>query len=198
MTAIETRPDGRHERGHRTRAAILAAHQALIQAGEVAPTTARIAERAGVGQRTLFAHFPDLETLFAATTEAVYERVRSLQRPVDPSLSLPERTDEFLTVREEIYRYLTPFSLAVRVREQSSSVLRERRAAMGQLSMADVGDTFATELAGAPDYDDALAGLESIVTWASWYHLSQELDLGPAAARRIMRGLVLQILGPRP
>lgn len=175
----------------------MAAHRSLIQQGELAPTTSRIAEAAGVSPRTLFAHFPDVESLFAATSESVSRDVLRLRRPPDAGLPLRERLDLFLDNRDELYRFLTPFSLSVRIREQSSPVLSSRRAAMAGLSLADVAATFAPELEGRParEHDELVAAVETCSTWSTWYHLRNELGLADDAARRIMRRLVLQALG---
>jgi TetR/AcrR family transcriptional regulator of autoinduction and epiphytic fitness len=191
------RPDGRHERSTRTRAAIVAAHRSLIQQGELAPTTSRIAQAAGVSPRTLFAHFPDVEALFAATSESVSQDVLLLRRPPDPGLPLQERLGLFLDNRDELYRFLTPFSLSVRIREQSSPVLSSRRAAMAGLSLEDVAATFAPELERLPaqEHDELLAAVETCSTWSTWYHLREELGLADDVARGIMRRLVLQVLG---
>lgn len=190
------RPDGRHERSTRTRASILAAHRALVARGVLAPTTSRIAEEAGVSPRTFFAHFPDLETLLAATADSVYDEVLARRRRPDPALPLSERLDAFLDNRDELYRFLTPFSLAVRIREQTSPALRERRGSMARLSLQDVAAAFAPELQGLPvdEQEDVVAALETCTTWSTWYHLREELVVGEAAARRIMTRLALQVL----
>lgn len=62
-----TRMDGRTARAERTRNAIVDAHLALIDEGDLNPTGERIAERAGISPRTLWTNFKDMETLFAAT-----------------------------------------------------------------------------------------------------------------------------------
>lgn len=175
----------------------MAAHRSLIQQGELAPTTSRIAQAAGVSPRTLFTHFPDVEALFAATSESVSEDVLLLQRSPDPGLPLPERLELFLDNRDELYRFLTPFSLSVRIREQSSPVLSSRRAAMASLSLQDVATTFAPELAERPEqeHDELVAAVETCSTWSTWYHLRNELGLADEPARGIMRRLVLQVLG---
>ena len=199
MTVLQPRPDGRHQRSTRTRAAILAAHWGLIVEGQFSPTTSRIAEAAGVSPRTFFSHFPDLETLFVATTDAVYEEILSRRRWVEVCLPLGARTDEFLAWRVDLYVFLTPFSLATRWREQKSAVLRERRMTIAVASLDDVATTFAPELDQFPVGQRAgvVATLETCTTWSTWYHLAEELGLGSAAARQAIHRLVLQVLEVR-
>ncbi len=55
--------DGRHRRRTRTRAAIVAACQELMLAGEFRPTTDAIARRVPCSVRTIWLHFRDIEAL---------------------------------------------------------------------------------------------------------------------------------------
>src|SRR5689334_11927148 len=80
VTLATVRPDGRNLRAVKTRAAIIAAHRTLLELRELGPTTSRIAEVAGVSPRTLFVHFADLETLFAATADDLLADVMARNR----------------------------------------------------------------------------------------------------------------------
>lgn len=198
MTLAEPRLDGRLLRSSRTRAAILAAHRSLIEGGELAPSASRIAEAAGISPRTLFVHFADLEQLFAATAEAVLRDAVGMAVPPDPRRPLEDRLATFLAARADIYAFMTPFALASRMREPTSAVLRRHRLLVAAAGRDDVAATFASELAALPaeEYDDALAGLETCVTWVGWFHLRYELDLGEEATSRVLRRNVLALLRP--
>jgi AcrR family transcriptional regulator len=72
-------PDGRRLRSERSRQAIIDAGLELISEGILIPTAQLISERAGVGIRTFFRHFSDMEQLFKevdeenrASTEALF------------------------------------------------------------------------------------------------------------------------------
>jgi hypothetical protein len=67
--------DGRFARSARTRLAIVDALRALNQAGDVRPTAARVAERAGVSLRTVWQHFDDLESLLLEAGQRDFEVV---------------------------------------------------------------------------------------------------------------------------
>jgi TetR/AcrR family transcriptional regulator, regulator of autoinduction and epiphytic fitness len=67
--------DGRLARGERARGAIVDALLALIDRGDLRPSAARVAERAGVSLRSVFQHFSDVESLFAAAASRQAERV---------------------------------------------------------------------------------------------------------------------------
>ena len=56
--------DGRHSRSIATRKRIVAGFIELIAEGSVSPTAEQVAQRAGIGLRTVFRHFDDMETLY--------------------------------------------------------------------------------------------------------------------------------------
>ncbi|MEH6567447.1 MAG: helix-turn-helix domain-containing protein [Halioglobus sp.] len=94
--AIETSeaqavPDGRRQRSERSRQAILDAGAALIEEGVLVPTAQQISERAGVGIRSFFRHFADMESLFATVDIEGRERVEALFTGGDRDGTLQER-----------------------------------------------------------------------------------------------------------
>lgn len=68
--------DGRRARSLRTRALIIDTYIALLRENQRIPTADRIAARAGLSQRGIFGHFPDLKSLgVAAFDHLMGERV---------------------------------------------------------------------------------------------------------------------------
>ena len=86
--------DGRLLRSERTKQAIVDALLGLIREGSLRPSSAQIAERAGVTQRTLFNQFGDMETLFEAVTKRHTARVAHLLPTVVPG-TLEKRAAHF-------------------------------------------------------------------------------------------------------
>jgi hypothetical protein len=110
-------------------------------------------------------------------------------RVIDPGLPLDERLEAFVDNRLDLYAFLEPYVLALRLREPSSPVLRERRRLLMSASRHEIGTTFATELAAdqdAEDPEDALLGIETCISWPAWFHLHAELGLAPADVRRVL------------
>ena len=58
-------PDGRRQRSQASRAKIVTAFMELIESGDPSPSAARVAKRAGVGLRSVFRHFDDMDSLYA-------------------------------------------------------------------------------------------------------------------------------------
>lgn len=61
----KTHPDGRRQRSQASRAKIVKAFMELIESGDPSPSAARVAKRAGVGLRSVFRHFDDMDSLYA-------------------------------------------------------------------------------------------------------------------------------------
>ena len=70
--------DGRRLRSERSRLAIIEAALALQEEGVRVPTAQQISDRAGVGIRSFFRHFEDMETLFEAADEYIRDSYESL------------------------------------------------------------------------------------------------------------------------
>ena len=84
-------PDGRRLRSERSRQAILDASLALLEEGTLVPTAQQVSDRAGVGIRSFFRHFPDMATLFATIDEQSRESVEALFIGGDRDGTLEER-----------------------------------------------------------------------------------------------------------
>lgn len=96
-------PDGRRLRSERSRQAIIDASVALTTEGVLIPTAQQISERAGVGIRSFFRHFADMESLFAAADEQSREEVEALFVGGDRSGTLDERILHAVQRRAEGY-----------------------------------------------------------------------------------------------
>ncbi len=117
--------DGRRQRGERNRQAIIDACLALIAEGCLAPTAQLISERAGITIRSLFRHFPDMETLFAAANTEVRRRAVGTFSGGDHSGSLEERVQQALTRYCEGYERELSVILMTKTQCWRYQVLRE-------------------------------------------------------------------------
>lgn len=72
------RVDGRRERGSRNKTAVVSALLDLYERGEVSPSAARVAEVAGVSERSVFRYFDDMDDLASAAVELQWDRVKPL------------------------------------------------------------------------------------------------------------------------
>jgi AcrR family transcriptional regulator len=187
--------DGRTARAERTRRAIVEAHFALICEGDLKPTGERIAQRAGVSLRALWANFKDMEALFAATGELLAEWQDAVHHPVSPDLPLAARLEEFCRQRMRMLEIVAPSARASQLKEPFSPQLRRNRAkAIGRVR-AEIEDVFAQELAVAgAGRERLLHALTVATTWSAWAMLRDELGLEAEEACAVMTHTVAALL----
>ncbi|MFN8016868.1 MAG: TetR/AcrR family transcriptional regulator [Acidimicrobiales bacterium] len=167
-TELAAPMDGRTARAVRTKDAIVEACLALIDEGDLRPTGPRIAERAGVSVRSIFQHFDDLDALFGAVGEKVAQRLAGLIAHIDPTGPLEERIDAFVLQRTEVLEAVTPVLRAALVYAASSEEIR-RQFDDGHRFFGDqVDQTFAPELAAAPEPDRLRDALVVASSWPAW------------------------------
>jgi TetR/AcrR family transcriptional regulator of autoinduction and epiphytic fitness len=187
--------DGRTARAVRTRRAVVDAFLALLEEGDPRPSGERIAERAGVSLRALWANFTDLETLYAAAGQRQLERQWEMARRIDPALPVTERIDALCRQRAQILEFLGPVARAAQLREPFSPQLRANRARQYDIAQEELTQLFAAELETAgPAATELRNALSAATTWPVWSMLRDDLGLSVAAARQVMARMVRALL----
>ena len=191
-------PDGRTERSRRTRDAVLAALEALVRDGDADPGAKRIAERAGVSTRTVFAHFAGLEELHEALAQRAAVRVIGMLRPIDPAAPLPARIDDLVAQRGRANEEIGPLRRAAAVREGTSPALARARDRSRRASREQVARVFATELAPLDDVSRAgrAATLDALVSGETWDRLRTSHDLSVDEAGAALASAMASLLAP--
>lgn len=187
--------DGRLARRERTRQAIVAAHLALIEEGDVSPTGARIAARADVSVRTFWLTFEDMDQLFDAVGSAVLLRMQDEHEPVPVDLPLPERIDAYCRQRARLLEIIGPFALASARRAPFSAVLRSYEREHVQRFAAEIETLFATELPTDPAARTPYVQAMTVATaWASWSTSRGPLGLDVPGATAVLARTVTDVL----
>ena len=93
MTTVSTNaaPDGRRQRSERSKQAIIEAVLDMIGEGILIPTAQQVSERAGVGIRSVFRHFEDMESIFVMADEARRSRYENIFLGGDREGTLEQR-----------------------------------------------------------------------------------------------------------
>ena len=191
--------DGRTLRAERTRQALVDALFSLLDDGEVRPTAERIAERAGVSERSVFQHFPDREALFEAVAHQQYERVIAAVEPVDASRPLGERLDAFVVERARMLEQVSPVRRAALLLEHESDVVAGWLASARQGAATEVERVFRRELEQLEPGERAvlLGALVSATSWPVWEGYRVHQRMGAERARAAMRRTLAALLGER-
>ena len=168
----------------------------LLGEGQLQPTAERIAERAGVSERSVFQHFADREALYQAVALQQYERILPTLEPIDVSLPLPERIGAFVDQRARLLETVTPVRRAALLLEPESEVVAgwldgTRRQKARELERAFRGEL--DEL-GEPERGVLLSALVAAAAWTSWEGLRAHQRLSEERSRAAMRATLTALL----
>ncbi|MEA2362174.1 MAG: TetR/AcrR family transcriptional regulator, regulator of autoinduction and epiphytic fitness [Thermoleophilaceae bacterium] len=199
MGATSEQRDGRTVRAERTRQALVDSLLGLLDEGLLTPTAAAIAARAGVSERSVFQHFPDREGLFEAVAREQYERVVPTLRPIDSSMPLPDRIDQFVQQRARLYELIGGVRRAALLIEHESSSVAGWLVTARQAKAAEAERVFRRELDAIPadEREPLRAALIALCSWAAWDGWRTHQRLSVARSRGALAAGIAALLGQR-
>ncbi len=121
--AVSARVDGRRERGRSSHKRIVEAMMELIVGGDLAPSAARVAEEAGIGLRTVFRHFDDMDALYAEITATITEQVMPIVSAPYPDQDWRANVRDMVRRRVRVFETTLPFRLAANIKRYQSPFL---------------------------------------------------------------------------
>lgn len=191
------RIDGRLARSERSRRAVVAALLDLFEEGELRPTAAQIAQRAGVSLRSVFQHFESLETLFAAAADLQMERLAPLLVPIPTAGSFSGRLTMLVTRRSRVLEAIAPVRRASLRVEPFSNEVRTRLELARARGRKEMERVFARELGALPPAErrDVAAALGAAASWSTWEHLRRHQGLSVERARKVLARTIAALLG---
>lgn len=176
----------------RTRRRIALATLELLEEGVVRPTFAQVAQRAGVGRRTVFRHYEDLGALFFEVTRLNVIRHQELWQPLEARGSREERVRALARHRQRLFE-------AVRPLRRSASSLETRYPQVDELlqggvrvNRAQLEAVLAPELEGAPR--ELVEALDAVASYEFWDRLRTRQRLGPRQAAATLERALLALL----
>jgi AcrR family transcriptional regulator len=191
QTPMPEQTDGRRQRSEASREKIVQAMLALVAEGDVCPGAESVAARAGVGLRTVFRHFENMESLYQQISAVVTAELVPMVDEPFTAQDWAGRLIELIERRARIFERVMPYKIAGEVHRhqsaflerQATELVREQRATLVQLlpeaKRADAG---------------FLDGLDLLLSFESWRRLRKDQKLSPAAARQVLERLVSALL----
>ena len=186
--------DGRVRRGERSRQRIVAALFDLVGAGVLQPTAQQVAARAGVGMRTVFRHFSEMETLYAAMNGRLDGEVRPALMAARRVGPLSERVAGLVRQRARLFERVAPYKRAANLQRWRSRYLEGRHRVMQRDLRADLL-TWLPELGDAPTA--AVETVDLVTSFEAWERLRNDQGLGVKAAMAVVEQTVERSLRAR-
>ncbi len=185
--------DGRVRRGARSRERITEALFELIESGELLPTAEQVARRAGVGERTVFRHFADMETLFAELSGRVERELQPLLDQPPFAGTRSDRVQALVARRSELYERIAPYRHSGALQRRHSAFLQRQHEVLNRTLREHLVDALDSELGdGDPVLLDAL---DLICSFEAWDRLRTDQKLSRERAARVVEASILQLLG---
>ena len=185
-------PDGRRLRSERSRQAIIDASLQLMEEGILVPTAQLISERAGVGIRSFFRHFEDMETLFATIDEQTREENEALFVGGDRDGSTEERILHAVERRADGYERRKQMILSTAAQSWRHPILCKNYARYQRGLRKDLDDwlpELKTLTAEEREMVDAVSSFEN------WNRLREHQGLGMKSCIRLTVQLLERICG---
>jgi AcrR family transcriptional regulator len=173
------RGDGRHRRRQENREAVLEALAALFAEGRYTPSSAEIAERAGLSPRSLFRYFDDTDDLNRAAIERQLRRAAPLLDPgVGPDDPTMSKIRSLAQSRVRLFDAIAPSARAARVCAHRHPIVRDQLRRDRTYLRRQLADVFSPELASAGD--ELLSGLDVLFSFESYDLLRSDQQLSGA------------------
>jgi AcrR family transcriptional regulator len=184
--------DGRVARGEKSRESIVGALFELVGEGVLAPTAQQVAERAGVGLRSVFRHFSDMERLFAAMDARLGAEVIPLLVGARPEGALRTRASGLVDRRVRLFERIAPYKRSANLARWRSPFLRRRHGALLRALRADLL-RWLPEVKSAPP--DLLEALDVATSFEAWDRLRSDQRLSHERAQAALERTVQALVG---
>ena len=187
--------DGRARRAERSREAIVDALVALVGEGTPIPTAQQVADRAGVGIRTVFRHFSDMEKLFSEMDARIDAEARPLlafEGKLE-SASPIERARDLAQRRAVFFERIAPYKRAGNLKRARSKFIQARHMQLVRGLREDLVRCLPELQAAQPELRDAL---ELAASFETWDRLRSEQKLSRSRATAAFEHLLTVLAKP--
>ncbi len=187
--------DGRRERSRSSRSKIIAAMLDLVGNGDVAPSAARVAEVAGVGLRSVFRHFDDMDELYKEMGDVIEARVMPIILQAPSGETWKEKLIDIADRRAKVFETILPFRISANLKRFQSPYLMQDYRRMLRLE----SETVEAHLPPVVMDDVAAArGLNVILSFQTWRLLRHDQDLPVDDAKAVVRRLLIDAMAGMP
>ncbi len=188
---VPTEPDGRRERSKSSRAKIVQALLDLVAGGNYAPGAADVAEAAGVGLRSVFRHFDDMDSLYREMSGAIEAKVMPMVLKPFQSTDWQGRVRELTGRRADIFETIMPYRISGNIKRYQSPFLMQDYQRMLRLERQSVEALLPDAVLADRRMTNALVAPLSFQVWRLLRH---DEELPVAEARAVVLRLVDAIL----
>ena len=191
--APDLETDGRRRRSQDSRARIVQAMLDLVREGGVSPAAEVVAERAGVGLRTVFRHFKDMDSLYREMGAAIEAELQTVIAQPFEAQDWRGRVRELISRRSVAYERITPFRRAAEgQRLRKGGALAADYARFVAMARDILRRVLPEEAAADQPLFEAL---DLLLSFDAWDRLRRDQNLPPEAAVAALDRAVSRLIG---
>lgn len=192
-TQTQTPTDGRRLRSEASRGRIVDAMIAIVRetGGLGLPPAELVAERAGVGLRTVFRLFEDMDGVYRAMQAVITAEAEPLIAGPPPTGDARQDLMAEIARRSRLFELILPLQIAADSQRHRSSALQEGRSRLIRQQREALLAVAPPALAARREQ---LAALELALSFEAWRRLRTDQDATPDEARAIMTWMALALL----
>lgn len=184
-------PDGRRQRSQRSRQKILRAYWELMLDGDMSPSAAAIAERAGVGLRSVFRHFEDLDMLLRELMVLCYDEVTpEFLKPLK-SANWKDQLVELIERNVMIWERIIVPHTAGEIGRFKSQVLMDDYQRSRNLEISGIKAILPKDI---DNYQNVLMALDAAMCFSTMRRLRQDRKLSIPQVKDVMTLMVRSII----
>jgi len=189
---VQIETDGRRLRSARSRDQIVEAMLSLIGDGEMNPSAAQVAERAGVGLRSVFRHFEEMDALYREMSARIEAEILPAATAPFVARDWRGQLGEMLKRRAVAYERMMPFRVAGAVRRFQSAYLMADFARAHAYESKSLREILPKSLLA----DAArVAALDCAIGFEAWRTLRQDQGLSRKKAEEAVRMAADRLIG---
>jgi AcrR family transcriptional regulator len=159
----------------------------LVAGGEVAPSAAQVAEVAGVGLRSVFRHFNDMDSLYREMGEVIEAQVLPILLRPPEGATWKDRLTDLAERRAQIFEAIMPYRISANVRRFESPYLMQDYRRLLRMEVESVEaylpDAVRADVAGA-------RGLNVILSFNTWRLLRHDQGLPVDEAKAVVQRML--------
>lgn len=192
MSTTEPQIDGRKKRADASRRRIALAMLELVRAGETKPSAEQVAEAAGVGRRTVFRLFDDMEGVYREMHAEMTSRLAPMFAAPFVAATWRARVDELIERRARMFEEMLPIKTAADAHRYASPFLQGEHRKLTKLQRDTMLAVLPQSIAAQTE---RVSALELTLSFESWRRLriEQKLTIKQAIATlRLMADALLR------
>ena len=164
----------------------------LVHAGEPAPGAEQVAAHAGVGLRTVFRHFSDMDSLYREMSAAIEGEIAEVVSKPLKGDTWRERLSDMIARRSAAFEKMAPFQRAAAVHRHRSRYLDDAHGRFTATCRAYLVAILPKEVTTRPTL---LESLDLMLSFETWSRLRREQNLTARRARAVVEETVLKLIG---